>query len=241
MASGGGPAFPGPPAGQRRSRRSDREPLNRLPGAGQPRACTRPSRRPAGWLGTFGCGAAVPVVLCPQQVRIGHGGWRCPLARSRVTGSGRSRARHRRRGCRRGRVATGGRAPGGNEGCGAGGTGRAGGQRRQPPQLTPLMATAQPALPAPGPATARHHMRAGLGRGPTAEGSPRHLAEEQVNHVHSAPTSPGRRALAVILAIIGVWRSSQGFSTWPAQRTRCISWWAAFIRDITWSGRPSHL
>jgi hypothetical protein len=25
-----------------------------------------------------------------------------------------------------------------------------------------------------------------------------------VNHVHSAPTSPGRRALAVILAIIGV-------------------------------------
>jgi len=47
-------------------------------------------------------------------------------------------------------------------------------------------------------------MRAGLGRGPTAEGSPRHLAEEQVNHVHSAPTSPGRRALAVILAIVGV-------------------------------------
>ena len=33
---------------------------------------------------------------------------------------------------------------------------------------------------------------------------PRHLAKEQVNHVHSAPTSPGRRALAVILAIIGV-------------------------------------
>jgi len=25
-----------------------------------------------------------------------------------------------------------------------------------------------------------------------------------VNHVHSAPTSPGRRALAVILAIVGV-------------------------------------
>ena len=40
--------------------------------------------------------------------------------------------------------------------------------------------------------------------GPTTEGGPRHLAKEQVNHVHSAPTSPGRRALAVILAIIGV-------------------------------------
>src|SRR6266566_4055216 len=35
---------------------------------------------------------------------------------------------------------------------------------------------------------------------------PRHLAEEQVNQVHSAPMpgSPGRRALAVILAVIGV-------------------------------------
>ncbi len=40
--------------------------------------------------------------------------------------------------------------------------------------------------------------------GPTAAGAPRHLAEEQVNQVHSAPMSPGRRALAVILAIIGV-------------------------------------
>ncbi len=42
--------------------------------------------------------------------------------------------------------------------------------------------------------------------GPTAEGAPRHLAKEQVNQVHSAPMpgSPGRRALAVILAIIGV-------------------------------------
>jgi len=50
-------------------------------------------------------------------------------------------------------------------------------------------------------------MRAGLGRGPTAEGGPRHLAEEQVSQVHSAPRSdgsPGRRALAVILAIVGV-------------------------------------
>jgi uncharacterized membrane protein YidH (DUF202 family) len=50
-------------------------------------------------------------------------------------------------------------------------------------------------------------MRAGLGRGPTAEGGPRHLAEEQVSQVHSAPRSggsPGRRALAVILAIAGV-------------------------------------
>src|SRR5690242_19214280 len=28
------------------------------------------------------------------QVRIGHWEWRCPLARSRVTGSGRPRARH---------------------------------------------------------------------------------------------------------------------------------------------------
>jgi hypothetical protein len=46
--------------------------------------------------------------------------------------------------------------------------------------------------------------RAGPRRAPTTEGGPRHLAEEQVNHVHSAPTSPGRRALAVILAIIGV-------------------------------------
>jgi hypothetical protein len=61
-----------------------------------------------------------------------------------------------------------------------------------------------PALPPPGPATPRHPKRAGPGRGPTAEGGPRHLAEEQVNHVHSAPTSPGRRALAVILAIVGV-------------------------------------
>jgi uncharacterized membrane protein YidH (DUF202 family) len=50
-------------------------------------------------------------------------------------------------------------------------------------------------------------MRAGLGRGPTAEGGPRHLAQEQVSQVHSAPRSggsPGRRALAVILAIAGV-------------------------------------
>jgi uncharacterized membrane protein YidH (DUF202 family) len=46
--------------------------------------------------------------------------------------------------------------------------------------------------------------RAGPRHGSTTEGGPRHLAEEQVNHVHSAPTSPGRRALAVILAIIGV-------------------------------------
>jgi hypothetical protein len=61
-----------------------------------------------------------------------------------------------------------------------------------------------PALPPPGPATARHPRRAGPGRGPATEGGPRHLAKERVNHVHSAPTSPGRRALAVILAIIGV-------------------------------------
>jgi hypothetical protein len=50
-------------------------------------------------------------------------------------------------------------------------------------------------------------MRAGLGRGPTAEGGPRRLAEEQVSQVHSGPRSggsPGRRALAVILAIVGV-------------------------------------
>jgi len=47
-------------------------------------------------------------------------------------------------------------------------------------------------------------MRAGLGRGPATEGGPRHLAKEQVSQVHSAPTSPGRRALAVILAIVGV-------------------------------------
>jgi hypothetical protein len=55
-----------------------------------------------------------------------------------------------------------------------------------------------------GSATPQHPKRAGPGRGPTTEGGPRHLAEEQVNHVHSAPTSPGRRALAVILVIIGV-------------------------------------
>jgi hypothetical protein len=36
-------------------------------------------------------------------------------------------------------------------------------------------------------------------------------------------------------------RSSQGFSTWPAQRTRCISWLGASIRDITRSGRASRL
>ena len=54
------------------------------------------------------------------------------------------------------------------------------------------------------PPAGQHPQRAGRRRGPTAEGAPRHLAEEQVNHVHSAPTSPGRRALAVILAIIGV-------------------------------------
>jgi hypothetical protein len=67
-----------------------------------------------------------------------------------------------------------------------------------------LLAGEPPALPPPGPATPQHPRRAGPGRGPTTEGGPRHLAEEQVNHVHSAPTSPGRRALAVILAIIGV-------------------------------------
>ena len=66
------------------------------------------------------------------------------------------------------------------------------------------MAMARRALSAPGSTTARHLMRTGHGRGPTAAGGPRHLAEEQVNHVHSAPTSPGRRALAVILAIAGV-------------------------------------
>jgi hypothetical protein len=61
-----------------------------------------------------------------------------------------------------------------------------------------------PALPPPG----VNHFAASHARrsppGPTTEGGPRHLAKEQVNHVHSAPTSPGRRALAVILAIIGV-------------------------------------
>ena len=61
----------------------------------------------------------------------------------------------------------------------------------------------------PGPAaTEVNHLAASQARrarrGPTTEGGPRYLAEEQVNHVHSAPTSPGRRALAVILAIIGV-------------------------------------
>jgi hypothetical protein len=98
-------------------------------------------------------------------------------------------------------------SPGRERGCGAGGTGRAGGQRRQSPQLTPLMATARPAPACAGVSHRAAPMRAGLGRGPTAEGGPRHLAEEQVSHVHSAPRSggsPGRRALAVILAIVGV-------------------------------------
>ena len=61
----------------------------------------------------------------------------------------------------------------------------------------PRPAATGPATPqhpqrAPGPSRAHHRRR------------PRHLAKEQVNHVHSAPTSPGRRALAVILAILGV-------------------------------------
>jgi hypothetical protein len=63
---------------------------------------------------------------------------------------------------------------------------------------------ASPALPPPGSTTPQHPKRAGPRRGPVTESGPRHLAEKQVNHVHSAPTSPGRRALAVILAIIGV-------------------------------------
>ena len=63
---------------------------------------------------------------------------------------------------------------------------------------------ASPALPPPGSTTPQHPKRAGPRRGPTTESGPRHLAEKQVNQVHSAPTSPGRRALAVILAIIGV-------------------------------------
>jgi len=69
------------------------------------------------------------------------------------------------------------------------------------------MATARPALPAPGVNHRAAPMRAELGRGPTAEGGPRHLAQEQVSQVHSAPSSggsPSRRALAVILAIVGV-------------------------------------
>ena len=67
-----------------------------------------------------------------------------------------------------------------------------------------LLAGEPPALPPPGSAIPRHPGRAGPGRGPTTEDGTRYLAEEQVNHVHSAPTSPGRRALAVILAIVGV-------------------------------------
>src|SRR5439155_16458998 len=66
------------------------------------------------------------------------------------------------------------------------------------------LAAGPAALPPAGPATPQHPRRAGPRRGPTTEGGPRQLAKEQVNHVHSAPTSPGRRALAVILAIIGV-------------------------------------
>jgi hypothetical protein len=66
------------------------------------------------------------------------------------------------------------------------------------------MAGEPPVLPPSGSITPQHPKRVGPCRGPTTEGGPRHLAEEQVNQVHSAPTSPGRWALAVILAIIGV-------------------------------------
>jgi hypothetical protein len=52
-------------------------------------------------------------------------------------------------------------SPAGNQGSGAGGTWRAGGQRRQSPLLTPLVAAARPAQPPPGLATARHPKRAG--------------------------------------------------------------------------------
>lgn len=155
---------------------------------GTPRACSRPSRLPAGWLGKFRCGATVLVALCPQQVRIGH--WRVAMSVGAIAGDrirplagpaptprvsprppygfavSSSISVPARPSCHRQA------SPGGDEGFGAGGTGRAGGQGCQPPQLTPLMATARRALPAPGSTTARHPMRAGLGRGPTAEGGP---------------------------------------------------------------------
>ena len=67
-----------------------------------------------------------------------------------------------------------------------------------------LLAGELPALPPPGSATAQHPQARRARSRAHHRRRPRHLAEEQVNHVHSAPTSPGRRALAVILAIVGV-------------------------------------
>ena len=75
--------------------------------------------------------------------------------------------------------------------------------------LTPLVATAQPTLPPRVSHRAAPQVRRPPSAicGTTAEGGLRHLAEEQVNQVNSAPTtggSSGRQPLAVILAIIGV-------------------------------------
>jgi hypothetical protein len=143
--------------------------------------------KPAGWLGKFGCGAAV--LVCYAHSRCGSGmgggdvrwhdrGWPDPVARGPGTDAeGVAAATFRV--CRE--------FP--DLGAGA--------------AALPL-AGEPPALPPPGPATARHPQARRARRGPTTEGGPRHLAKEQVNHVHSAPTSPGRRALAVILAVIGV-------------------------------------
>jgi hypothetical protein len=77
------------------------------------------------------------------------------------------------------------------------------------PLLTPFLAAARPALPPPGSATARHPSAPAAVCQPRAHRRrrPRHLGKEQVNHVHSAGSSggsPGRRTLAVVLAIIGV-------------------------------------
>jgi len=62
-----------------------------------------------------------------------------------------------------------------------------------------------------------------------------------VNQVHSAPTSPGRRALAVILAIIGVLAIIAGILYVAGAANSLHFMVGAFIRDITRSGRPSRL
>ena len=159
----------GPPSTPGRARR----PTTRLHSA------KPPARRLAGYvrMRSNGPGRSIPTAGADRAW-----GGRCPLARSRVTGSGRPRAR----------PPTPAVSP------------------RPPSRFAVSSPVSVPARPrchwraATGPATPQHSRRAGPRRGPTTEGAPRHLAEEQVNHVHSAPTSPGRRALAVILAIIGV-------------------------------------
>ena len=62
--------------------------------------------------------------------------------------------------------------------------------------------------------------------------------------MHSAPTSggsPGRRALAVILAILGVLAIIAGI-LYVAGAANSLHFMVGSVhRDITWSGRPSRL